>query len=218
MDYLYSHGLISIESYRAVHAACPTDILWQCTRNGPNCSASCNQVVDEVLAAVDGDSLNPYYIYGDVCLLKNGQASALQNYNIRPNTHRGEFGPCQDQFAAAYLQLDVVQNAIHVEGGHVAWVDCADLNYHRTPSSLQKYPTILQAGLKALIYSGDADSVVNFIGTQRWLTAEGLKLQVQDKQATRWLHRNVHQRHVYNDQGGGPHGSCDPPLAWAVHV
>ncbi|RHY70494.1 hypothetical protein DYB34_014111, partial [Aphanomyces astaci] len=58
---------------------------------------------------------------------------------------------------------------------------CTDLNYHRAPSALQKYPVILNAGLKGLIYSGDADSVVNFIGTQRWITSEGLKLPVQDK-------------------------------------
>ncbi|KAF0770179.1 hypothetical protein AaE_002613, partial [Aphanomyces astaci] len=89
VDFFYSHGLISIESYRAVNSACPPDVLWQCTRSGPNCTASCRQAVDETVATADLESLNPYYIYGDVCLLKNGQAGALQGYNIRPNTHRG---------------------------------------------------------------------------------------------------------------------------------
>ncbi|RHZ38159.1 hypothetical protein DYB26_005991 [Aphanomyces astaci] len=48
-------------------------------------------------------------------------------------------------------------------------------------SSLDKYPTILNAGLKGLIYSGDADAIVNFIGTQRWLTDDGLNLTVTEK-------------------------------------
>ncbi|RHY61235.1 hypothetical protein DYB30_009004 [Aphanomyces astaci] len=87
-----------------------------------------------------------------------------------------------DQFTESYLRLEAVQTAIHVEnGGAIAWTDCADIPYISSPSSLQKYPVILNAGLKGLIYSGDADSVVNFIGTQRWITSEGLKLPVQDK-------------------------------------
>ncbi|RHZ31322.1 hypothetical protein DYB37_013521 [Aphanomyces astaci] len=169
VDFFYSHGLISIESYRAVNSACPPDVLWQCTRSGPNCTASCRQAVDETVATADLESLNPYYIYGDVCLLKNGQAGALQGYNIRPNTHRG------------VVSCPTFVFSIHVQGGHVDWTECTDLNYHRAPSALQKYPVILNAGLKGLIYSGDADSVVNFIGTQRWITSEGLKLPVQDK-------------------------------------
>ncbi|CAK4346177.1 unnamed protein product [Aphanomyces euteiches] len=181
LDYLYSHGLISIESYQAVGAACPPETLWQCTRAGPNCTEGCRSVVDTVTTSANLNSINIYYIYGDICVLKDGQAGKLTNYDIRPNTHRGVYGPCNDQFAAAYLQQESVQEAIHVSGGHVDWTDCASLNYHRTPSSLQKYPTILSAGLKALIYSGDADAQVNFIGTQRWITKEALNLPVKDK-------------------------------------
>ena len=32
--------------------------------------------------------------------------------------------------------------------------------------------------LKILIYSGDADSIVNFIGTERWITEDGLNLTI----------------------------------------
>ncbi|RHY85310.1 hypothetical protein DYB35_013892 [Aphanomyces astaci] len=129
MDYYYSHGLISIESYNAIKANCASPGFSR------NISTACQTI-----------------------------------------------GPCQDQFTESYLRLEAVQTAIHVEnGGAIPWTDCADIPYISSPSSLQKYPVILQAGLKGLIYSGDADSVVNFIGTQRWITSEGLKLPVQDK-------------------------------------
>ncbi|KAF0709428.1 Aste57867_5926 [Aphanomyces stellatus] len=181
MDYLYSHGMVSIESYTAVQTNCPESTLIACNHGGQNCTDACKSALATAEAAASTDSLNPYYIYGDVCLLENGQAGKLPNYNIRPNTHRGVITPCADQFTEAYLNLDVVQQAIHVTGGHVNWIDCSnDIRYTDSPSSLQKYPTILKAGLKALIYSGDADTVVNFIGTQRWITKKGLNLTVVD--------------------------------------
>lgn len=61
------------------------------------------------------------------------------------------------------------------------WVDCQSFisrNYVRTYSSLDKYRKLLGNDLEVLIYSGDADSVVNFIGTQRWITEDnGLALK-----------------------------------------
>ncbi|KAH9108518.1 hypothetical protein LEN26_009137 [Aphanomyces euteiches] len=181
MDYYYSHGLISIESYNEIQAKCPSQVLFRCQQGVENCTDACRTALSEATFSADTSSLNPYYLYGDVCLLKNTQATKLPYYNIRPNTHRGVIGPCQEQYTEQYLRQDEVQQAIHVTGGHVDWSDCADLAYHGSASSLQKYPTILSAGLKALIYSGDADSVVNFLGTQRWITKNGLNLQVKQK-------------------------------------
>ncbi|RHY80597.1 hypothetical protein DYB31_006105 [Aphanomyces astaci] len=135
---------------------------------GPNCTQACADYFMDVYTSsslANPQALNPYNIYGDVCLLGEGQSGALHYHNIRASSHRGAY--------KYYYTTQVV----------VSWSACNfDIakNYHRTPSTLDKYPVILEAGLKALIYSGDADSVVNFIGTQRWLT-KGLKLSVQDK-------------------------------------
>ncbi|CAK4382988.1 unnamed protein product [Aphanomyces euteiches] len=129
IEFKYTHGLISIETYQLVVAKCPPHILWQCEFNGPQCTAACFGALMEASLSAHLFDLNPYYIYGDVCLLQDGQARALKPSPIRPNTYRGE-----------------------------------------------KYPTILAAGL---IYSGDADSIVNFVGTQRWITREGLNLSIE---------------------------------------
>ncbi|RHY52876.1 hypothetical protein DYB30_012841, partial [Aphanomyces astaci] len=92
-------------------------------------------------------------------------------------------GPCTDAFTNIYLNQPQVLAAIHASGGN-SWTDCnhnVTRRYTLSLSSLDKYPTILNAGLKGLIYSGDADAIVNFIGTQRWLTDDGLNLTVTEK-------------------------------------
>ncbi|RHY87169.1 hypothetical protein DYB35_010607 [Aphanomyces astaci] len=153
------------------------------------CTSECESALEAGISMSEWDNsdvLNQYYIYGDVCKLQsNNQSKTLiPNKNIRPLTHRGLVGPCQDVYTASYLQLPAVQTAIHVIPDQIEWSDCSSAvtsHYTRSDSALDKYPTILQAGLKGLIYSGDADSNVNFIGTERWLTDEGLNLTVVEK-------------------------------------
>ncbi|RHY88374.1 hypothetical protein DYB35_008671, partial [Aphanomyces astaci] len=213
MDYYYTHGMISRQNYKKTTAACVGEVIRMCLSSRHNCSADCTKALHAGILQVDKQALNPYNIYGDVCLLENGQANAL-HYPLhqRAILPRGDIGPCQDVFTKSYLQLNVVQRALHVEGDHVPWADCnhkVTRMYTRSPSALPLYPRILSAGtteihlfltifiysynkyttttnsvhcggvgLKALIYSGDADSVVNFIGTERWITDEGLNLTV----------------------------------------
>ncbi|KDO31609.1 hypothetical protein SPRG_19512 [Saprolegnia parasitica CBS 223.65] len=185
LDYYYTHGMISIEAYADIQAKCNLNGLAQFAGvfSDRSSNDSCAVAVSEGMVQAETDKLNGYYIYGDVCLLQNDQGNTLQYRDIRP-MHRGPYAPCTDQFTQSYLRLPQVQAAIHVSGSHVEWKNCAGhaaIQYTRSKSSLPLYPRILNANLKALIYSGDADSVVNFIGTQRWITSSGLKLNVVDK-------------------------------------
>ncbi|KAF0774529.1 hypothetical protein AaE_001771 [Aphanomyces astaci] len=186
MDYYYSHGLVSIETYRAIQNNCQPSELWLCQDGHPGCSALCAATYAAAELSIDFDEMTPYYIYGDICLLQANQTKALQhqkNHMIRPLTHRGTIGPCTDTFTTLYLNQPQVLDAIHASGGN-SWSVCnrnVSRRYTLSLSCLDKYPTILQAGLKGLIYSGDADAIVNFIGTQRWLTDDGLNLTVVEK-------------------------------------
>ncbi|OQR89463.1 serine protease family S10, partial [Thraustotheca clavata] len=182
MDYDYNHGLISIESYKAIQKSCQNKVLAQCLYYD-RCSDDCGKALDEANAEANTTYLDPYYLVGDKCVLDD-QITTLQYHYVRP-LHRGTVGPCSANFATTYLSQENVQQAIHAfENTTISWSQC-NFNiseiYSRTYSALPKYPTILSAGLKALIYSGDVDSVVNFIGTQRWLTTDGLNLTVKDK-------------------------------------
>ncbi|ETV91959.1 hypothetical protein H310_13608 [Aphanomyces invadans] len=186
MDYFYSHGLISIELYNRGRQVCGDKGVANCVYGGGVCTPECLATLEESIASSEWENagdLNQYYIFGDVCKLQNKQAHTLLDKSIRPLTHRGVVGPCQDMYTVAYLQLAAVQDAIHV-AVHTEWSDCSDnvsTHYTRSASALPKYSTILQAGLKGLIYSGDADSNVNFLGTERWLTTQGLNLTVREK-------------------------------------
>ncbi|ETI46887.1 hypothetical protein F441_08770 [Phytophthora nicotianae CJ01A1] len=188
IDYYYSHAMVSLEAYEKIKVQCGAHI--GCLFDDTPCPSGCEALLEE--AEVGAGGLDPYFIYGDICLMDNSQAKALRkrakpSVQISP-THRGDIGACADTLTHIYLNLPEVQRAIHVTkstgGKHVLWKGCSDPVgdlYTSSPSSLPKYHNILGRNLKALIYSGDADSVVNFIGTERWIGGQGLKLQITQK-------------------------------------
>ncbi|KDO31612.1 hypothetical protein SPRG_03532 [Saprolegnia parasitica CBS 223.65] len=179
MDYYYTHAMISRENYLSMVANCAGEQLKMCMRSPNSCTPQCRDALRVGIMSANKQQFNPYNIYGDVCLLPNSQGETLHYHSVEPS--RGDIGPCQDKFTQSYLQLHSVQEVLHVTGRHVAWADCnhnVTRLYSRSISALPLYPKILSAGLKALIYSGDADSVVNFMGTERWIADEGLNLSV----------------------------------------
>lgn len=190
IDYYYSHAMVSLEAYETIKVQCGAHI--GCLFNGTPCPAGCEALLQEAEAGATANGLNPYYIYGDVCLMDNSQAKALRK-RAKPSarsspTHRGDIGVCADSLTHLYLNRVDVQNAIHVtestEDKGVEWTGCSDPVgnfYTSSPSSLPKYHTLLSSNLSTLIYSGDADSVVNFIGTERWIGGQGLKLRITEK-------------------------------------
>ncbi|ETV74301.1 hypothetical protein H257_11225 [Aphanomyces astaci] len=187
VDYYYTHGLISLENYMAVGAACG-DNVGRCVVSSANCSAACEAALQDGILSIDEPALNRYYIYGDVCLLNKSQAHPLKYRNLRPPftpLSDAVTTPCTNTFTQEYLRQPLVQEALHLSHlKSVGWRHCSNAVGHmyvRSSSSMELYPAILTAGIKALIYSGDADMVVNFMGTQRWISTEGLGLKVTDK-------------------------------------
>jgi len=77
--------------------------------------------------------------------------------------------PCIDDYVATYLNTPTVQNAIHVRS--TQWQECGGPNYEYNQGSMYPYyNTFIQStNWKIWVYSGDADTVINFIGTESWI-------------------------------------------------
>ncbi|KAH6791593.1 hypothetical protein C2S52_002070 [Perilla frutescens var. hirtella] len=146
VDFVWSHALISDEAYE--HAV-------------RNCSAkSC----DTGYLEYDIATVNPYYIYGPSC----DEFNSTRNLKWR-RAAGNEYDPCEMQYLYAYLNLPRVQEALHVNLP-VHWNVC-------NPNTvLPVYRSLMSSGLRILIYSGDADSVVSVTATRYSINELGLKV------------------------------------------
>lgn len=81
-----------------------------------------------------------------------------------------------------WANSNVVQEALNVKKGKVKeWQRCNnDLNYTKDISSSLKYHfNVTRRGYRALIYSGDHDIIVPFVGTRKWV--KSLKFSITDQ-------------------------------------
>eukprot|EP00761_Pharyngomonas_kirbyi_P011709 gb/GECH01011735.1/.p1 GENE.gb/GECH01011735.1/~~gb/GECH01011735.1/.p1 ORF type:complete len:457 (+),score=92.44 gb/GECH01011735.1/:1-1371(+) len=182
LTYIANHALTTEEDYLDAFAKCNGNFA---TNQDPDCVSAIKHIEDNL-----GD-VNPYDIY-EPCALSStpGKSSVATNlkrtYSNRIHhpvlsaaQDNGEGIPCIDTTAAEnYLNQHSVQKALHAKSTH--WTVCTNkLHYKFDIDTLLPYYHILVPKLKALIYSGDADSVVNYLGTERWV--RGLGLPVQSK-------------------------------------
>lgn len=75
MDYYYSHALISRGDYFTLLDYCDHNVA-QCMFTDANCTEHCEEAVLKAHEAADTGEFNHYYIYGDVCHMKNNQRNS----------------------------------------------------------------------------------------------------------------------------------------------
>ncbi len=86
-----------------------------------------------------------------------------------------------------------MQSALHIPAASSSnWEDCGGPDYtFSTDSMIPLYKTFIQnTNYKILVYSGDADTVLNFIATERWVL--DLKLTVVQPWAP-WNYQRIGQ-------------------------
>lgn len=162
-DYMWSHALISDETYGG--------LLQYCT--SPNFDRiKCNAInykVDKEAGDIDF-----YNIYGPVC--------SHPSNATRKNKHAGGYDPCEVSYTRNYLNLPHVQESLHANGTKLPydWDACSEIvneNWKDSPTSMFPiYRRLIASGLRILIYSGDMDAVVPVTSTRYSLNA--LKLKV----------------------------------------
>ncbi|XP_074291751.1 serine carboxypeptidase-like 3 isoform X3 [Silene latifolia] len=100
-------------------------------------------------------------------------------HNIDPNNHKCKSNVLQFTRKESYklslywMNDNRVQEALHAyKGTPIKWIRCHDGKYHyryEVESSVKYHVKLSAKGFRSLIYSGDHDIIVPFIGTQTWI-------------------------------------------------
>ncbi|VFQ72515.1 unnamed protein product [Cuscuta campestris] len=160
-DYLWSHALISDETHRGVSEDC-----FSTTKRGMKCYEFQYSAVNET------GSIDFYNIYAPLC-------SNNSRHTQKNNVAAGGFDPCESDYVHAYLNLPVVQKAMHANTTKLnyTWELCSNEITSWTDSPLTMFPIykrLFKTGLRILLYSGDIDAVVPVTGTRYSINAMNL--------------------------------------------
>ena len=139
-------------------------------------------------------NLNPYALDYPVCVSQQQIWTTRMLYETS-KMYNNEFSnaflalkdsyePCEDNYAANYLNDPDVKNALHVKSS-IEWEECSrTVKYEYMDKMLPMehyYNELLNAvsdkNLRIMVYSGDDDSVCGTIGTQKWLWTLGFPVK-----------------------------------------
>ncbi|XP_022153959.1 serine carboxypeptidase-like 45 [Momordica charantia] len=192
-DYLWSHGVISDATHKLVNTVCSSSQIVREEINR-NVSAACSEV-NELVTQEISDFVNVYSVNLDVCLSPptNSQPAAAGRLHFhslasaqRPNQSdpkpasaalpqfsedNGKIDVCIFNEVDAYLNRVDVQKALHAILDNVfRWNLCSnileyDLTNLLTPT-IYTVGSLVRSGIRVLIYSGDQDAVIPFIGSR----------------------------------------------------
>ncbi|XP_021744589.1 serine carboxypeptidase-like 45 [Chenopodium quinoa] len=165
-EYLWSHGLISDATYDLSEKICNYS---QIRRQDPkgNYSASCKLVNSQINSEI-GKFINSYDVTLDVCLHSVSQQAHVLNQMMDEE----KIDVCLDDEITLYLNRKDVQKAMHANLiGVTQWATCSNvLNYDMDDLEIPTLPllgTFIKSGVRVLVYCGDQDSIIPFIGTRR---------------------------------------------------
>lgn len=153
----YNVKAISAQVYAAEKAASPVCVkmIQECQTNKAAC------FVAEMFC--NGALVAPY------------QTSGLNVYDIREKCEK--FPMCYDfSNVEKFLQLDSTRKALHVHESAPKWKACnmvvhAGFTYDWMKSFNQLVTPMLENGIRVLVYAGDADFIVNWMGCKAWTLA-----------------------------------------------
>ncbi|KAL2320633.1 hypothetical protein Fmac_029602 [Flemingia macrophylla] len=200
-EYYWSHGIISDYAYKLTTSLCNSSRRYRESFSGhhsTDCLVAAQKVSEEYSSTL---SIDKYYVIGDKCLSYNlSQASFLsemlnlgtfrlsKSHNVRQiedptDQMMQQIDECSMKYSEMYLNRKDVQKALNARlVGTTNYRLCNKIlqtNYDRLDIEM---PTInvvgflVESGLKVIVYSGDQDSVVPFMGTRRLVDRLAKKL------------------------------------------
>ncbi|XP_050227921.1 serine carboxypeptidase-like 45 isoform X2 [Mercurialis annua] len=217
-DYYWSHGLISDSTYQLVNSVCNTSQLMRGYIIG-SLSPAC-QAVNRLLLSEYPDAIDPYDVTADVCpsnlqsLLFNSQNHPLTSkfqlsslYNIaQTDSNQPEASEkvdlCLPNKVAQYLNKKDVQAALHAKLlGISNWIACNrvlkyDMENLEIPT-IDVVGSLVSSGIRVLVYSGDQDTVIPFIGSRTLVADLAKKLKINSSTTYKgWLEKKMRVRQI----------------------
>uniref|UniRef100_A0A5B7C9Z1 Putative serine carboxypeptidase-like 23 n=1 Tax=Davidia involucrata TaxID=16924 RepID=A0A5B7C9Z1_DAVIN len=164
-DYVWSHALISDETYRGLIEHCKNS-------SSPKCDDFGNRIGREA------GQIDFYNIYSPLCLPASSSNSSSWKQLKR---YGGRYDPCEEDYVYMYLNLPQVHEALHANTTKLPyhWEFCSNLinSWKDSPSTMfPVYRRLIALGLRILLYSGDVDAVVPVSGTRYSIDALNLKV------------------------------------------
>jgi len=174
IPFLANHALVSVGDYAEAQRVCKGDYVH-------NVSVACDQIKNDIFERIS-TRINPYNIYAKC----EGQGPPSPGYCY---THDIVFGrkftsqtviPCINvTLVRNYLNRPDVRKAIFVSPKVTSWDVCSQIiNYSFDSDNMIPIYDQLVKQYRVLFYSGDVDSCVNYLGTEkaaRMIKAEGTK-------------------------------------------
>lgn len=192
VPFMHGMGLISDELYEAAKQGCGGDFYVAPDPTNARC-ASAMMAINMVTFAV-----NPVHILEPFCgaAVRADGGSIFQGYGggarrsmlVRDDVrHPGFFAKqrlglpveCRDNgYRLSYIWADdpEVREALGIHEGSIgSWSRCTMLSHYRhdVTTVIPYHVNLTKAGYRALVYNGDHDLDMTFVGTQEWIRSIG---------------------------------------------
>lgn len=184
LDFFHGHAFISEPSWAVVLKTCGNV-------SNPNITNECLNAANEALNDFANAPYNIYNIYNDCPnLLETERApSGLSHWLSERENRKGHKHEAKKnivkkskyqvstpdfctspQLAETWLVAPDVQKALHTGPANVSsWSICSGIDYDKTVGSLLPlYPTLI-SNYRTLIFSGDVDACVPYVGSEAWV-------------------------------------------------
>uniref|UniRef100_A0A914UR39 Carboxypeptidase n=1 Tax=Plectus sambesii TaxID=2011161 RepID=A0A914UR39_9BILA len=203
IPFLFNHGLIRQGLWDKVSQTC-------CNGNPYNCdyhslfhnlgSQQCNDWVSTEHVSFNG--LDPYNMYGHCYLPSgNGYMATILAHRLKEMGANVKDSPATtypplcdqdlEQTSANYLNQPAVRTQLHIPASLPPWTTCTDaLHYVGNHFDLTDLINqIADAGVRVLLYSGDADTICNTVHTSIFTSKLGRQVLDADPDSTHtWLY------------------------------
>ncbi|CAK7340279.1 unnamed protein product [Dovyalis caffra] len=185
-DYYWAHGLISDATYKLLNSVCNTSQIWRESITGSKFAACVD--VNKKLSIEFPKAFDDYNIIGDICISSGESQLDVPSYPFRPKfqvsssiqsvlealdqTKDSEkIDVCVQRKSSQYLNRKDVQEALHAQlVGVTRWTGCSSVvNYdllNLEIPTINIVGSLVSSGIRVLVYSGDQDSVLPFIGSR----------------------------------------------------